>query len=238
MKFVKLDQLSLFFPAYNEEENIESTITAAAKVLPKVASKYEIVVVDDGSRDKTAAKVKALQKKYKFLRLEQHQPNRGYGGALKTGFKSTKYDPVVFTDSDGQFDFGEVTKLISAMQSSQADLVIGYRIKRSDPPKRLWIANMLKLWNLFWFGMWFRDTDCGFKLIRRRVLDEVMPLKSDGGIISTEFLAKVKRSGFGYVQVGVHHYPRQAGQSTGDNLKVITKAVKETLAIWYDINFA
>lgn len=233
----KLAELSLFFPAYNEEANIAETVTKAAKVLPKVAHKYEILVVNDGSKDGTGAEVKSLMKKLKFLRMVTHDPNRGYGGALKTGFAETKYDLVVFTDSDGQFDFAEVEKMIAKLQETNADLVIGYRIKRSDPPKRLFIANMLKLWNLFWFGMWFRDTDCGFKLIRRRVLDEVIPLTSNGGIISTEFLAKVKRAGFKYAEVGVHHYPRRAGVSTGDNLKVISKAVRETLAIWWDINF-
>lgn len=232
----KLSELSLFFPAYNEEEVIAQTIEKAAKVLPKVAEKYEILIVNDGSKDRTEKVAKSLMKKYKFLRLVTHSPNRGYGGALKTGFAQSRYDPVVFTDSDGQFDFGEVTKLIGKMQETAADLVIGYRFKRSDPPKRLLIAFLLKLWNLCWFGMWFRDTDCGFKLIHRRVLDEVMPLTSNGGIISTELLAKVKRAGFRYAQVGVHHYPRTAGKSTGDNLGVISRAVRETLAIWYNLN--
>lgn len=227
----------MFFPAYNEEEVIAQTIEKAAKVLPKVANKYEILIVNDGSKDGTEKVVKSLQKKMKFLRLVTHSPNRGYGGALKSGFSETQYDPVVFTDSDGQFDFAEVSKLIEKLRETNADLVIGYRLKRNDPPKRLFIAFMLKLWNLFWFGMWFRDTDCGFKLIRRRVLDEVMPLGSNGGIISTEFLAKVKRAGFKYQQVGVHHYPRTAGKSTGDNLGVIGRAVRETLSIWYHLNF-
>ncbi len=232
----KLPTLSVFFPAYNEEGNITATINNAARILPKVAEEYEILVVNDGSRDQTGARVKALMKKYKFLRLVTHDPNRGYGGSLKTGFAKTKYDPVVFTDSDGQFDFTEVAKFKDALGSTKADVVIGYRIKRSDPPKRLLIAALLKLWNLFWFGIWFRDIDCGFKLVRRRVLDEVMPLASNGGIISTEFLAKVKRSGLRIAQVGVHHYRRKAGTSTGDNLKVISKAVIETFKIWYDIN--
>lgn len=238
MRNTKLPELSLFFPAYNEGENITSTIVKAAKVLPEVAKKYEILVVNDGSKDNTGKVVEGLMKKYKFLRMITHSPNRGYGGALKTGFAETKYDLVVFTDSDGQFDFTEVKKLISKFQETDADLVIGYRIKRSDPPKRLLIANLLKLWNLFWFGMWFKDTDCGFKLIRRRVLNEIGPLKSNGGIISTEFLAKVKRADYKYEQVGVHHYPRMAGRSTGDSLNVISKAIKETLTIWYDINIS
>ena|SRR5688572_6386634 len=232
----KLDELSLFLPTYNEQDNITETVEKADKVLKKVANKYEILVVEDGSKDNTAKVVRDLMKKHKHLRMVQHKPNRGYGGALKTGFQETKYDPVVFTDSDGQFDFSEVTKLIEKLQKTDADLVIGYRMKRNDHPIRLMIGTMLKIWNLFWFGMWVRDTDCGFKLIRRHVLKAVMPLKSNGGIISTEFLAKVKHHGFNIKQVGVHHYPRKAGKSTGGNPSVILKAVTETFRIWQDLN--
>lgn len=231
-----IDEISLFLPTYNEQDVIEQTIKKADDVLKKIADKYEILVINDGSKDKTRSIVEKIAKTNKHVRIFNHEPNRGYGGALKSGFKESKYENITFTDSDGQFDFSEVTKLIKKQQESNADLVIGYRIKRNDPPKRILLASLLKIWNLFWFGMWVRDTDCGFKLIKRHVIRQVGELKSNGGIISTEFLAKVIRHGFKMEQVGVHHYPRVGGRSTGDNMNVITKAVKETFAIWYDIN--
>ncbi len=232
---VKLKELSLFLPAYNEEENIAKTIESCDRILREVADRYEILVVEDGSRDRTAEVVRSLEKKYKNLRMEQHKPNRGYGGALQSGFYKTRFDPVVFIDSDGQFDFSEVSKLIEKKQKTGADMVIGYRIKRNDPPKRLLLANMLKIWNLFWFGMWIRDVDCAFKLTSRRVFETIPKLVSNGGIVSTELMAKVKRAGFKVEQVGVHHYPRVKGQSTGDNIKVITKAVRESYEVWKEL---
>lgn len=232
----KLKELSLFLPAYNEEGNIAETIEKCDQVIRTVAEKYEILVVEDGSKDKTAEVVERLLKKFPSLRMIQHKPNRGYGGALKTGFHESKYDPLVFIDSDGQFDFSEVTKLIELKEKTKAALVIGYRIKRSDPLKRLFLAQMLKFWNLLWFGFWLRDVDCAFKLISRRVINGIPRLKSDGGIVSAELMAKVKKCGFKYVQVGVHHYPRTKGKSTGDSLNVISKAVTESWAIWKDLN--
>lgn len=232
----KLKELSLFLPAYNEEGVIAETIAKCDQVMKAVAEKYEILVVEDGSKDKTAEVVEGCLKKYPNLRMIQHKPNRGYGGALKTGFYETKYDPIVFIDSDGQFDFSEVTKLIDMKIKTGADLVIGYRIKRSDPPKRLFLASMLKIWNKIWFGFYLRDVDCAFKLISRRVMNGIPRLKSDGGIVSSELMAKVTKAGFRYCQVGVHHYPRTRGKSTGDNLNVITKAVTESWAIWRDLH--
>lgn len=232
----KLKELSLFLPAYNEEGNIAETIEKCDKVMKTVADKYEILVVEDGSKDSTAKVVEGLLKKYPNLRMIQHKPNRGYGGALKTGFYETKYDPIVFIDSDGQFDFAEVTKLIDMKQKTGSDLIIGYRIKRSDPPKRLFLAKMLRIWNLVWFGFWLRDVDCAFKLIDRKVINGIPRLRSDGGIVSSELMAKVTKAKFRFTQVGVNHYPRVKGKSTGDNLNVISKAVTESWGIWRDLN--
>jgi glycosyltransferase involved in cell wall biosynthesis len=231
-----IDEISLFLPAYNEEAVIAETVEKADKVLKKIAAKYEILVINDGSKDKTGQVVEKIAKTNKNVRLFTHSPNRGYGGALRSGFKETRYDPVVFTDSDGQFDFSEVTKLIEKMHQTDADMVIGYRIKRNDPQMRLVLAGLLKIWNLFWFGMWNRDTDCGFKLIRKHVFKGIGDLKTNGGIISTEFMAKVKQGGYHVEEVGVHHYARTAGKSTGDNVKVIGRAITETFHIWMDIN--
>lgn len=235
---IKLRELSLFLPAYNEEGSIAETVENCDKVMKTVAEKYEILVIEDGSQDKTAEVVDRLLKIFPNLQMIQHKTNRGYGGALKTGFYESKYDPLVFIDSDGQFDLSEVTNLIETKQKTKADMVIGYRIKRNDPPKRLLLAQMLKFWNLLWFGFWLKDVDCAFKLISRRVINGIPRLKSDGGIVSSELMAKVKKCGFKYVQVGVHHYPRTKGKSTGDNLKVISKAITESWAIWKDLNHA
>lgn len=225
----KVKELSVFFPAYNEEANIESTITKALGILPRVAKKWEIVVVNDGSTDQTGKIIEGMIEKEKKIRMITHTPNRGYGAALKTGLFQSKYGLIAFTDADGQFDFSEITKFLNEIK--KADLVIGYRLERRDSFLRRLIGFLLKVWNFVFFQVWFRDADCGFKLVRKEVIDKIGELKTESAITEAEFLIKAKKTGFKISEVGVHHYPRKAGKQTGGNFKVIFKAVRETFLL-------
>ncbi len=228
-----ISELSVFFPAYNEEAHIGETIRRAIIVLEKVADKWEIVVVDDGSKDTTGRIVQSLAKDEKRIKLVTHAPNRGYGASLKSGFYNSRYSWIAFTDSDGQFDFSEITKLIKTRDATGADLIVGYYLKRSVPFYRklntfLWqiIVRML-------FGLKVRDIDCGFKLISKKVIDKIPKLESErGAFISSEFLIKAQKYGFKIVEVGVHHYPRVAGKGTGADFNVIVKSFIDLFKLW------
>ncbi len=225
----KVKNLSLFFPAFNEAGNIKQTIQKALAVIDKVAKDYEIIIVDDGSIDGTDTVVKQLINGNKKIRLVSHKKNLGYGAALRTGFQRAKFELVVFNDGDGQFDFGEIKKFLEKIE--KYDLVIGYRQKRVDSVLRTIIQFFLKIWVFLFFRIYYKDIDCGFKLFRKQALLQIMPLKSDGAMISTEILAKVKQKKLTLYQVPVSHYPRMAGKPTGANPKVILRAVKETIAL-------
>lgn len=231
---MKVKNLSVFFPAYNEEGNIKNTVQKAVKVLDSLKlQNYEVIVVDDGSTDKTgqvADKLAAQNKKIKVI----HQKNGGYGMALRAGFKNAKYDPIVYTDADGQFDFSEVSKFLDKID--EVDLLIGYKLKRMDPFYRLLNAKGWALSLFLAFGVWLKDVDCGFKMVKRRVLDLIPPLESTrGGMINAELAIKAKKYGFKVGNVGVHHYPRRSGKSTGANLRVIIQSYLDLIKLWFKL---
>lgn len=225
----KLSELSIFFPFWNEEENIRPLVEKAIGVAEKVSDKWEIIMIDDGSSDKTLKIARELEQKNKNLRAISHMPNRGYGAALREGFANSKFDYVVFCDGDGQFDFSEVSKFIEKIDG--ADIVIGYRKKRYDHPFRHILMNLLKIWDLIFFGFYFKDIDCGFKLFRKSALEKIYPLRSEGAMITTEILAKTKRAKLKIEQVQVTHYPRKYGDQSGGNLRVILRAILETFKL-------
>ena len=231
----KLPELSIFFPFWNEEKNIEFIVSRAIEIAPTISDKWEIIIVDDGSSDQTLEIAGKIAEKNKNIRVISHQPNRGYGAALREGFENAKYEYVVFTDGDGQFDFGEVTEFVEKIQ--HADIVIGFRKVRRDRKifKRLLLMNLLKVWDQALFGFGFRDIDCGFKMFRKSALTEISPLRSEGAMITTEILVKARKKGLRIEQVGVTHYPREHGIQTGANIPVITRAVLESLILWLDI---
>lgn len=225
-----MNSLSIFFPAYNEEANIEVTTLGAIKVAESLKLKaFEVIIVDDGSVDSTPKIADQLAKQHKVVRVIHHRPNQGYGGALKSGFAAAKYDWIVFTDSDGQFDLADIKKFIP--KTTNHDAVLGYRIKRQDNGVRklnaaLWGA-MMKLI----FGFYVKDIDCAFKLIKRQTYASLAPLQSDGAFISTELIVKLKNAQARIAEVGVSHYPRTEGRPTGANLGVIKKAFSEMLSL-------
>lgn len=231
----KITELSIFFPFWNEEANITDVVTKAKKVADQVAEKWEILMIDDGSTDKTLEIAKTLVKDDKRMRIISHQPNRGYGASLKEGFSNSKYEYIVFTDGDGQFDFSEITKFIAPIQ--HADMVIGYRKKRRDHKifKRLLLMNLLKIWDYFLFGFYFKDIDCGFKMFTKHALMQLMPLRSEGAMVTTEILAKATRKKLTIEQVGVEHYHRKHGTETGSNMAVVIRAIVESLMLRWDL---
>lgn len=231
----KLKELSIFFPFWNEEKNIEKVVLSAIPVAKKYADKWEILMIDDGSKDRTFEIAQKLEKEHKNLKAISHQPNLGYGAALRDGFVNAKYDVIVFTDGDEQFDFSQVDKFIEKIDD--ADLVIGYRRKRQDHKiiKRLLLMTLLKFWDLVLFRIWFKDIDCGFKMFKRSAVEAIGPLRSEGAMITTEILAKAKKKKLRIVQVGVEHYPRKFGVQTGAEPAVIIRAILESFILWWDI---
>lgn len=232
----KVAELSIFFPFWNEEKNIETVVTKARSVAQKVATKWEIIMVDDGSSDSTFTIAQKLAKADpSHLRVVQLKPNRGYGAALKTGLSSARYNLVVFTDGDDQFDFSEVTKFLDKIE--KCDIVIGRRKKRVDHPFRHILMTLLKIWDFIFFGFYFKDIDCGFKLFTRRAIEKIMPLQSEGAMITTEILARAKAAHLTILEVDVNHYPRKFGDQSGGNIRVIVRAVLESLKLWKNLHY-
>lgn len=229
----KIPQISVFFPAFNEEKNISATVLEAVSVLSKLAQIWEIIVIDDGSQDKTGLIVKELAKKYKRIRLTRHKHNKGYGAAIKTGLKSCRYNLIAHMDSDGQFSFSEIEKLLAKLD--KADLVLGYRKKRTDSFYRRLLQKILWISDWVLFGLNVKDVDCGFKLFKKEVVDKIGPLITQSAITETEFVVRAKRAGFKISQVGLTHHLRFDGQQTGGKIKVISKAAWEGIKLWLDL---
>src|SRR3989338_7007873 len=231
----KVPALSIFFPFWNEEKNIEKVVEAAVLVARKISEKWEMILIDDGSSDNTLEILKRLAIGNSNIRVITHETNRGYGAALRSGFEKSKYDLIVFTDGDGQFDFSQVNKFLKKIEKS--DIVIGYRKKRFDNPIRHVLMNLLKIWDLVFFRFLYRDIDCGFKMFKKDALQKILPFKSEGAMITTEILAKAKRAKLKISQVEVSHYPRIYGDQSGGNLRVIVRAVKESFALWWEFHY-
>jgi glycosyltransferase involved in cell wall biosynthesis len=216
--------LSIFLPAYNEEDNVKRAVTSVSAVAKGLGRTYEIIVVNDGSVDRTGQIVRDMMPQLPELRLVEHYPNRGYGGALKAGFAAAEGELVVFTPADNQFDFREIDLLLA--QADQADIVTGYRADRQDSFVRKLNAFGWNMLVRLLFGNLCRDIDCGFKLVRREVLDHVN-LVSNGAMIDTELLAGAKARGFRIAEVPVTHLPRLGGAATGASPKVILRAFRD-----------
>lgn len=227
-----INELSVFFPAYNEEENIRKTVTEAKKTLLKLARKWEIIIVNDGSRDNTSKIAHKLAETDKRIKVID-QANVGYGGALKTGFYNCQYEWIAFTDSDGQFDFGEITNFIEEQKIKNADIVIGYYKKRQVSKLKILTSKLWELAVFILFHLHVTDIDCGFKLVSKKVLKKIPELESErGAFISSEFLIKSKKAGFKIVEIPVTHYARTKGIGTGRDVKVIITSFIDLFRLW------
>ncbi|MGH9301654.1 MAG: glycosyltransferase family 2 protein [Acidimicrobiales bacterium] len=222
-------RLSVVLPAFNEEENVLEAIARVTDVTKRLCAEYEIIVVDDGSSDRTAELVQGASRQDSHVRLVRHSRNKGYGEALRSGFRAARLELVFFTDADNQFDLDELEGFLPWIE--RVNVVAGYRIKRQDPFMRRLTA---RTWNQVvraLFCVPVHDIDCAFKLFRRSVFDEI-DLDSVGAMVNTELMVKLQRSGAGVIEMGVHHFPRRAGQARGANPRVIARALFE-LATMY-----
>lgn len=216
--------VSAFLPCHNEEGNVERVVRAVVRALEPLGVPFEVIVVDDGSTDRTAAIAQRLAGEDPRVRLVRHSRNLGYGAALRTGFAASRYPWIFFTDGDGQFNPQDLARLLP--HAASADLVVGYRLHRRDPAHRRLFG---RLWNLLvrsWFGVRVRDVDCAFKLVRREVVQD-LPLRATGAFLSTELLCRAAQKGARIVEVPVPHYPRRWGRQTGGRPDVILRAFVE-----------
>ena len=227
----RLGGLSFFFPALNEEDNVAPIVEEALSVLPRFAVDIEITVVDDGSNDRTGAIADELARKDPRVRVSHHGTRRGYGGAVRSGLVAATKPWIFFTDGDRQFAIEDLALLIAA--SDGADAVVGYRKKRADPARRLFVAWVYNRLIRLLFGGGWRDVDCAFKLFRREVFERV-PLehiRSNGAFFSPELLITLRRAGVRIRQVGVRHFPRTAHEPKGASPRVILRAIRDLLRL-------
>ena len=235
-----LDELSVFMPCYNEEANIANTFHKTVPILKEVAKKWEIVIINDGSKDKTGEIAVKLQKEYpQNIKVITHDPNRGYGAAFKSGLYNSTLNWIALIDADGQFDFNYIKVLAEKQKETNADMVIGSYLGRKVPFARIAGSKVWQLIVFILFGLWVTDTDCGFKLINKKVVNGIPKLEAERGpFITSEFLVKSKRAGFKIVETGVHHFERTAGVATGTKLNVIVGGFKDLFRLWFKINFS
>jgi len=229
---VPVPELSFFFPAHNEEANLEALVDEALATLPGLATKFEVIAVDDGSKDRTPAIADELAARHpELFRVVHHPVNLGYGAALRSGFRAARYELIAFIDGDRQFkvvDIGRLTARIAATDSP--DVVVGYRLKRADPLIRRWYARIYRLSNRVLFGVRVRDIDCACKLFKRAALEPVR-VESGGAFFTAELLIKLRFEGRRIGQVGVPHYARTAGSPTGAKPSVVFRAVRDFWAL-------
>ncbi|MDP8905646.1 MAG: glycosyltransferase family 2 protein [Chloroflexota bacterium] len=219
--------LSFFFPAHNEAENIEALVLEALDALPALADEFEIIAVDDGSRDATGEIADRLAAEHPPVRVVHHRRNRGYGAALRSGLAAARHPLVCFLDGDRQFRVADLGLLLDRLvQADDLDVVVGYRLRRADHPLRLLYARAYRLALRVFFGLRVRDPDCACKLFRRAALDGIR-LESGGAFMSAELLIKLRWRGRRIVEAGVPHHPRTAGKASGANPKVVLRAVRD-----------
>jgi glycosyltransferase involved in cell wall biosynthesis len=214
----------VFFPCYNEQENVTKVTQQALDVLEGLHADYEVIIVNDGSADDTGAVADRIAATHPRVRVVHHPRNLGYGAALQSGFRAATKDLVFHTDGDGQFDLAELPPWLPLME--EYDIVCGYRINRRDNFVRRMNGHLWTKLTCLLFSLRLRDIDCAFKLYQRAVFDN-LKMESTGALISTEILARAVRKGYRITERGVHHYPRTAGKPTGGNLKVILRAFRE-----------
>jgi len=222
--------VSVFFPAFNDEDSIAKLIHEALALAPRITNDYEVIVVNDGSSDGTAAVLDALASKEPRLRVIHHPRNRGYGGALRSGFESATKDLIFYTDGDGQYDVREIMNLIPLM-TEEVDVVNGYKIRRADNRRRIVLGAIYKFLARRLFGLPIRDVDCDFRLMRREAIQSIV-LTSTSGVVCTEMIYKLRADGYRFAETPVHHYPRLHGQSQFFTLRRVARTGCDFFKLW------
>lgn len=222
--------LSVFFPAYNDSGTIASLVITSIKAAERLTPDFEIIVVNDGSVDATADIADELARTYPQVRVVHHERNRGYGGALRSGFAAATRELVFYTDGDAQYDPAEMEALWMAFDDG-VDLVNGYKISRSDPRHRIIIGRIYHHAVKRLFGLRVRDVDCDFRLMRRAIFDRVA-LEKNSGVICLEMMKKIQDAGFRITEVPVHHYHRAYGKSQFFNFRRLARTGLDVMRLW------
>ena len=225
--------LSVFFPAYNDSGTIASMVIRAVQAASALTPDYEVIVVNDGSVDATPQIIDELARTYPRVRAVHHLKNRGYGGALQTGFRSATKELIFYTDGDAQYDPAELAALWDQM-IPEADLVNGYKISRSDPLHRIVIGRIYHHVVSVMFGLTVRDVDCDFRLLRRSIFERIN-LEKTSGVICLEMMKKITDRRFKIVEVPVHHYHRAFGKSQFFNFPRIFKTGVDVMRLWLEL---
>jgi glycosyltransferase involved in cell wall biosynthesis len=223
--------LSVFFPAYNDSGTIASLVITALQTARRLTSDFEVIIVNDGSADATAAIADELARTYPEVKVVHHQRNRGYGGALRSGFAAATRELIFYTDGDAQYDPSEMTVLWDAFDDG-VDLVNGYKISRSDPLHRIVIGRIYHHTVKLLFGLEVRDVDCDFRMLRRSIFDDVA-LEKSSGVICLEMMKKIQDAGFRIAEVPVHHYHRAYGRSQFFNFSRLFRTAIDVAKLWY-----
>ena len=216
--------LSVFFPAYNDSGTVASLVIRAVQTASRLTPDFEVIVVNDGSTDATAQILEELARVYPVLRVVHHPINRGYGGALRSGFAAATKEAIFYTDGDAQYDPAEMELLWQRM-TPEVDLVNGYKISRSDPLHRIIIGRIYHYVVKVLFGLKVRDVDCDFRMMRVR-------LEKNSGVICLEMMKKIQDAGFRTVEVPVHHYHRAYGKSQFFNFPRIYRTAIDVMKLW------
>jgi glycosyltransferase involved in cell wall biosynthesis len=223
--------VSVFFPAYNDAPSLPSLISKTFAVLEEHVEDFEVIVVNDGSYDNTGEVLASLAAQYgPPMRVITHEVNRGYGGALRSGFAAATKDFVFYTDGDGQYDVGELPKLLERMRPG-VSFVNGYKLERNDPWHRIWIGKTYNQFARLLFNVSLRDIDCDFRLIRRHLI-QAIELESTSGTICVELVRKLELCGLDVEEVGVHHYPRLHGRSQFFRIKSLLTTLTQLMRLW------
>jgi glycosyltransferase involved in cell wall biosynthesis len=226
------ESISAFFPCYNDGGTIASMVILMDRTLRDLeVREYEIIVIDDGSNDHARKILNELEKKYPNLRTIFHEKNRGYGGALRSGFAHAKNELIFYTDGDFQYDVTEIKKLLSVM-NDEVDIVNGYKKRRSDPLHRRIIGRIYHWMVKILFGIKIRDVDCDFRLIRKKVIEKII-LKENSGAICLEMIKNMQDAGFKFVEIPVSHFFRSYGKSQFFNIKRIFQVAASLLRLWW-----
>jgi glycosyltransferase involved in cell wall biosynthesis len=222
--------ISVFFPAYNDAPSLPALVERAFAVLAEHSSDYEVIVVNDGSRDNTGEVLERLRERFApHMRVITHPENRGYGGALRSGFAAASKELVFYTDGDGQYDVGELPKLLALLDPG-IGLVNGYKLERNDPWHRICIGNVYNAFARFIFRIRLRDIDCDFRLVRRCLVNKIQ-LTSTSGTICVELVRKLELA-CKVVEIGVHHYPRLHGRSQFFRLRSLAVTFTQLAGLW------
>jgi glycosyltransferase involved in cell wall biosynthesis len=229
----RLPSLTIFFPCYNDAGTIASLVLRAEAVARTVAADYEIIVIDDGSTDGSRDILQQLSKSVPFLRVVLHERNRGYGGALRSGFEHATKDWVFYTDGDGQYDVGELVKLVARV-SDDIDWVNGFKIKRHDPLHRIIIGLVYQYLMKFMFRLKIKDVDCDFRLVRKSSIKNVA-LTHSSGVICVEMVRQFQEAGLRCVEVGVNHYFRVYGKSQIFNMPRLFQVAVNLIKLWFEL---